>query len=273
MDYTNIKEKMDLAATAAIKVVLKLEPQLENSLDNKPLFLGIQEDSKGIKGDVRDVICIRKENEWEIGFSCKHNHSAVKHSRLSATIDFGKMWFDIPCSEQYFKDINPMFDELKILKDKKVLWRDIESKEDKYYVPLLQAFMNELRNLDKGNPGIIPEKLLTYLLGVNDFYKVITKDKEELTQIQAYNIYGTLNKPAGKVKPQVKIPLLTMPKEFYSIDFKPNSKNTIIVACDEGWTISMRIHSARSIIEPSLKFDVNLIGVPPTLHTHFEGWK
>jgi hypothetical protein len=34
----------------------------------------------------------------------------------------------------------------------------------------------------------------------------------------------------------------------------------------------MRIHSARSLVEPSLKFDIGLIGVPPTLYTQFEPW-
>lgn len=267
------REKMDLAANAATKIILRLEPQIENTLNNTPLYLTIQEDAAGISGDVRDVLCIRRQNQWEIGLSCKHNHSAVKHSRLSPNINFGQAWFGIPCSPQYFEEINSMFDELKELKSKNVLWRDIENKEQRYYVPLLEAFMRELKKLDAENPGVIPGRLLSYLLGVNDFYKVITDDKREVTKIQVYNLYGTLNRSAGKVRPQERIPQLVMPQRFFDVNFKPNSYNTIHVVCDGGWTISMRIHNASSKVEPSLKFDVNLLGVPPTLYTHHEPWR
>lgn len=58
----------------------------------------------------------------------------------------------------------------------------------------------------------------------------------------------------------------------YDVNFKSNSTNTILVACDNGWTISLRLHNASTYVEPSLKFDVTLIGVPPTLYTHFEPW-
>ena len=85
-----MQETLDKAAIAAVRVIRRLEPQLWEPNGNEPLYLSIQPDSAGIAGDVRDVLCLRKQNGWEIGFSCKHNHHAVKHSRLSDTIDFGK---------------------------------------------------------------------------------------------------------------------------------------------------------------------------------------
>lgn len=276
-DYYNgsiqvVKMNMDLAANAAIRVILRLEPQLENPFSNIPLYLTIQEDATGISGDVRDVLCIRRQNQWEIGLSCKHNHTAVKHSRLSPTIDFGYSWFGISCSRNYFNQINPMFDLLKKMRENKLLWRDILGKEEQFYVPLLDAFVLELNTLDKLNPGIIPTRLLQYLLGSNDFYKIISLDNRSITQVQAFNLYGTLNRPAGNVQPQTRIPTLQMPTRFYDISYKMDSKNTIIITCDNGWSISMRIHNASSRVEPSLKFDVTLVGVPPTLYIHHEPW-
>ena len=91
------QDKFVRAAGAAARVIIQLEPQLEYPATNIPLYLSIQADAQGQLGDVRDVLCIRKQNEWEIGLSCKHNHHAVKHSRLSATIDFGHRWFGILC--------------------------------------------------------------------------------------------------------------------------------------------------------------------------------
>ncbi|MDR7855007.1 HaeIII family restriction endonuclease [Tissierella sp.] len=267
-----MRNSMDLGADAATRVILRLEPQLTTPQNNVPLYLSIQEDSRGQQGDVRDVLCIRRQNEWEIGLSCKHNHTAVKHSRLSRTINFGDSWFGISCSQSYFDEINPIFDELQELREQGELWRNVEDKEERFYVPVLEAFIRELGRLNHDNPGLIPERLLQYLLGRNDFYKVITLDRRRVTQVQAFNLYGTLNRNSGRERSIVNVPQLNMPTRFFDISFKPNSRNTIIVTCDNGWTVSMRIHNASSRVEPSLKFDVQLTGVPPTLHSHHEAW-
>lgn len=280
--YDNLSEEMkgslDSAARAAVRIIQKLEPQLYNSNGNEPLYLSLQADAAGIAGDVRDVLCLRRQNGWEIGLSCKHNHHAVKHSRLSDTIDFGKEWLNIPCSNEYFNKVVPLFKELREIRDVSkakgvpALWADIESKAQKYYIPVLQAFMDELRRIVSESDENIPEKLIRYLLGRFDFYKVITDDRNRTTRVEAINISGSLNQNSGELKSIAKIPLLKMPSQFYHIDFKPNSDNTIEVVCDEGWQISMRIHSASSRVEPSLKFDVNLISLPSSVHTQIEPW-
>lgn len=264
-------EKMDLAAKAAVRAIVRLEPQLENPNDNTPLFLSIQEDAKGIAGDVRDVLCIRKQNNWEIGFSCKHNHFAVKHSRLSNKIDFGSQWFAKPCSRNYFDEIKPLFEELVEIKTKSTLWSEVEHKESRFYVPLLNAFVKELKYLDSIYHAEIPPALITYLLGRNDFYKVIAKDANKTTEIQAYNLFGSLNRTSGSVKPISKIPQIKLPTKIFDISFKENSTNTVIITCDQGWAVSLRIHNASSKVEPSLKFDVNLIGTP-NLGAMIEPW-
>lgn len=265
-------EKMNLAAKAAVKVIVRLEPQLQNPNKNTPLFLSLQQDARGMAGDVRDVLCIRKQNEWEIGLSCKHNHFAVKHSRLSNTIDFGEQWFSKPCSQQYFDEIAPLFAELRQLKKEKALWRDIDKKDERFYMPLLNAFVDELRRLDKKYPNEIPAALITYLLGRNDFYKVIANDANKTTQIQAYNIFGTLNRNSGNIKAETRIPQIKVPNIIFDVRYKPESKNTINITCDRGWAVSLRIHNASSKVEPSLKFDVNLISSPDPLGRIVEPW-
>lgn len=273
-----LKESLDAAARSAVKVIKRLEPQLCNSIGNEPLWISLQADAAGIGGDVRDILCLRKQNGWEIGLSCKHNHHAVKHSRLSGTIDFGQEWLNIPCSKDYFNKVVPLFSELRELRDrskmegKPVLWAELEEKNEKYYIPVLQAFMEELRRIACKSNENVPEKLIRYLLGRYDFYKVITDDKNRTTKIEGINIAGTLNCSSDGLKPIVKIPVLKMPTQFYHIGFKVGSKNTIEVVCDEGWQISMRIHNASSKVEPSLKFDVNLVSFPITIHTQTEPW-
>jgi hypothetical protein len=132
--------------------------------------------------------------------------------------------------------------------------------------------MEELQRLDRMNPSIIPERLIRYLIGKNDFYKVITNNRKKTTRVEAINIAGSLNRPSVGKHSVVNVARLRLPKRFYNVDFKENSSTTIEVVCDEGWSVSMRIHNASSRIEPSLKFDVNLISLPNTIHAQVEPW-
>ena len=271
-----LSDKLVLAANAAARVILRLEPQLEYGNDS--LALIIQTDAQGIAGDVRDVVCVRGASGWEIGISCKHNHHAVKHSRLSATIDFGQEWVGIPCSQQYFDAVVPLFNELKDMKANAIangkplpLWSDVPDKAERYYIPVLNAFLAELKRLADNNPQV-PSKLIQYLLGRYDFYKVITDDSHKTTRVEAINIAGTLNKSANGHHSIVDVAKLKLPTRFYHMDFVPNSDNKLEIVCDEGWTLTMRIHNASSKIEPSLKFDVQLVSLPSSIHAQVEPW-
>ena len=277
--YLDSVEKVNFrkGALAAIRVIKRFEPNLFNGSDTMSVCL--QTDSQGMAGDVRDVLCTRKG--WTIGLSCKHNHEAVKHSRLSDRIDFGQEWFEIPCSNHYFSEIRKVFMPLRHLRDERLeadrhkpaLWSEIPDKENLCYVPVLTAFMEELRRLDAEHPRIIPERLIRYLIGRNDFYKVIMNESRHYTQIEAININGTLNKRYQNKRSLVDVPRLKMPTKFYEIGFKEGSKNTIYVVCDGGWNVSMRIHNASSRVEPSLKFDVQLLAMPSSILTQIEPWE
>jgi len=271
-----VSENLVLAANAAARVILRLEPQLQHG--NGALTLIIQTDAQGIAGDVRDVVCIREESGWEIGISCKHNHHAVKHSRLSATIDFGTEWLGIPCSAEYFKTVVPIFTELKDIRATAVaegrplpLWNDIPNKAERYYMPVLNAFLSEMSRLANSNPNV-PSQLIDYMLGRYDFYKVITDDRKRTTRVEAINIAGKLNKPANGHRSIVDVAKLKLPTRFYHIGIVPGSDNKVEIICDEGWALTMRIHNASSKIEPSLKFDVQLVSLPSSIHAQVEPW-
>lgn len=113
-------------------------------------------------------------------------------------MDFGKKWYGIECSDKYWADIKPIFNYLDIEKAKQTLWKDLPNKEDDVYTPLLIAFKEEL---DRQNEFVnIAEKLVEYLLGEFDFYKVIGIDSTRTTQVQSYNLRGTLNQEGKNVK-------------------------------------------------------------------------
>lgn len=258
------KQIMLKSAQAGINAILTMEPRIiEDGSDD--LEISLQSDDAGIIGDVRDVLVIRKSIDWEIGISVKHNHYALKHSRLSMDLDFGKKWFNIPCSDEYFKEIKPYFQELKDLKQQKVMWRDIENKDERFYIPILKAFMNELNKKYKENGSEVTKRMISYLIGINDFYKLIGIDSQRITRIIPFNMYGTLNKPAKNNNPDQEVQILELPTRIVELDFKKNSSTTLELIMDNGWQISFRIHNASSKVEPSLKFDVQLIGQPTAL--------
>lgn len=269
--FNSITEKEQnhnsLSASFAINFLIDIEPRLAHGLNKEDLLqLEIVADSEGQGGDVRDVLAIRALQKWEIGISAKNNHRAVKHSRLSNTIDFGKKWLNIPCSKEYFSQIKPIFDklgELRVKSNAFQKWATLGDYHTSVYIPVLEAFKQELINLDKMNPGIVAQRLVEYLIGNKDFYKVIKGSNK--VEIQAYNLHETLNLPFQKIRPKAKIQKLKLPTRLIEIVYQEDSKTTLLVTLNEGWQISFRIHNASSRIEPSLKFDINLVSTPHTL--------
>ena len=98
--------------------------------------------------------------------------------------------------------------------------------------------------------------MFQYLIGEYDFYKVV---KENGTvAIQSFNIDGTLG--WGKK--------WRVPDRIDGISRKRGSFNTLIASFTGGWQLSFRLHNARSQVEPSLKFDIKFIGMPPGVARH-----
>lgn len=253
-----------VSALAGVNTIFELEPLiLDDGYDE--LELKIQSDDKGKEGDVRDILIIRRGIKWEIGLSVKHNHFAVKHSRLSKNLDFGSKWYGIKCSKKYWEDIKPIFDYLDNEKQKGSKWSDLPNKEDDIYFPLLNAFKDELERQNGLFRKDIPRLMVEYLLGEFDFYKVIGIDSKRITQIQSYNLRGTLNKQGNSSKRRLELPISTLPTRIVSLEYKPGSKNTLELYLDSGWQFSFRIHNASTKVETSLKFDIQIIGMPTTI--------
>lgn len=260
------------AAEAFIDTLFSAEPRiLECDGCDDIVTLSINKDSDAEGGDVRDIVITRKTIRWDIGLSMKHNHFAAKHSRLSPKIDFGAKWYGVPCTDSYWDKIKPIFENLRVLKNKEAAWHDMSDKEDAVYVPILSAFVDELNKAYK-NDYTIPTKLISYLLGIRDFYKVVAIDKKQITEFQSFNLRGELNKDGKHTKATLIIPQADLPTEIIQLRFKPDSKNTVELYLNNGWSLSFRIHNASTIVEPSLKFDIQFLGVPANIITVNCSW-
>lgn len=258
-----MKETYLVSAEAAIDAVLELEPRLAET-NNDELTLEFQKDGQGVKGDVRDIVIKRDDIEWEIGLSIKHNHDAVKHSRLSHKLDFGNEWFDMPCSEDYWKTVSPIFDMLKAEKENGSRWSEIADKDQNVYAPLLQAFIDEINRAYKEDRSM-PRKMIEYLIGIEDYYKIVSRDSKRLTVIHTFNMHDTLNKPGKNKISAITVPVVELPTRLVALEFKPDSSNTVEMFLDNGWQLSFRIHNASTKVEPSLKFDVQFVGMPTSV--------
>lgn len=232
------------AAQVAINHIIQLEPRLtfqSNDLDT--LHLSLQPDNTGQLGDVRDILFQRTAQQWEFGISAKNNHSAVKHSRLSDTINFGQGWLGLPCSAAYFKAVTPLFRALRILQNQGAVWSAIADKHTAYYMPVLKAFSTELLAINALHPNV-PDRLVSYLLGKNDFYKIIKRARR--IEISGYNLHDSLNRARSGSggKSAFRVQQLQLPTQIIQLQIKPGSTNTLILVCDKGWQISFRIHNA-----------------------------
>ncbi len=237
--------------------------------------LSLQPDSQGIKGDVRDVLAVRiamtNNDGWEIGISSKHNHDAVKHPRISPTIDIGQKWMGCPCDKTYWDDVLSVFDSITPFVGS-VKWADLPDKEEKVYVPLLNAVKDQIHRFAQTNEAECATKLLHYLIGRDDFYKAIVIPHERRLEVQGFNLNGTLSQPAAKKHPLTKVAQLRLPTKIYKVHFVEGLNNTIRIVMDEGWQVSMRIHNASTMAEKSLKMDVRLEGIPPYVFTQTKGF-
>lgn len=260
------QSKRDLFAVsvdAAVDAILELEPRMTEN-DDDLLLLELQKDEAGESGDVRDIVIRRDDIKWEVGLSIKHNHAAVKHSRLSHVLDFGNEWYGIACSGQYWSDIAPVFEMLNLEKSRHTKWSELNDKENDVYLPLLQAFLDEVNRAYKHDPNIAI-RMFEYLVGVKDYHKIVSNDSKRLTLIHTFNLHGTLNQPSRVKVSAFDVPIAEVPTEIIKTRFKPNSKTTVEIYMDNGWAFSFRVHSASTMVQPSLKFDVQFISTPTSV--------
>jgi len=180
------QNNMEEASLKALSFLIDNDPRLADP-DN---LIRIQSDQAGQLGDVRDIIIHNEKTHSEVGLSSKNRHYALKHSRLSQSIDFGYEWFGVHCSDQYFTSISPIFEDLLGRKQKSDLWRDISDKTERFYLPLLNIFSAEMLRLYQRDPNQVAKGLLKYLLGSQDYYKII-KENGNVTAT-SFNLSGSL---------------------------------------------------------------------------------
>jgi hypothetical protein len=134
------------------------------------------------------------------------------------------------------------------------LWDDLLDKPNRFYWPLLNAWVDEIERLRKISEvdKSLCRALVAYLVGKHDFYKVICSS-DRTVRIQAWNFNHSL------ATRQTKYPTV-----INAINTKNGGQYSKTIVFNHGYSINFRIHNASSRVEPSLKFDIVAMGLPPS---------
>lgn len=267
------------AARVAAQYLRMMEPVLSAN-NNVFGVLRAMPDSAGIKGDVRDIdFRIYKDAQHveiinEIGISCKNNHEAVKHPRITENPDFASEWTQgvFKCSKEFLDNMEKIQFKIDEYAVKYKKWSAVDNKMDTIYYPIINLFAKEIKRLgivvegssqrEQENAKQFTKLFFEYMFGTQDFYKIIKDDGSEATKIYPYNMHGSLMKPYNGIKNQQAVKTITMPEEIVEVRIKPKSKTTIEIYFDQ-WIITMRLHNADTkITRTSLKFDVQIKAQP-----------
>ena len=289
IDVDHGMNSYDRAARVAAAYLRMTEPIMKMP-EGLHAVLAAMPDNAGVKGDVRDIrITIyasesKKEMLRELGISCKNNHEAVKHPRITEVPDFAKEWTkgEFSCSEEFLDKMEKVQKVIEEYQEKYSTWSEVEEKKEKVYLPIVEAFVEEIRRLgmaskeagdeQRKNASKFAKLFFEYMFGTRDFYKFVKNDKAQATTVYPYNMHGSLMKTYKGIKNNQAVPCVTMPNEIVEVRIKPRSQTTLEVYFDQ-WIISMRLHNADSAIKKtSLKFDVQIKAQPKKVMSAILPW-
>lgn len=242
----------DSDAAALLEHVLSIEGIAKGDLGWKARFL---DDSCARDGDVRDIVL--SFGKREVGISCKSNHRAFKHSRISPESAFTHAWglaSVTRSSTSYRDDLRRLFDGVE--KAGPESWSDLEpSLKQRFYDDCIRAFERELSRLFRTKDGPkVCLAILRYFLGKYGCYKCVVSRSGSF--VQAYS-FG-----------RSPVPRISFPRRLIAVHFPPGRHGVLHLYFDRGFSFSLRLHNASRRYERSLKFDIQALGLPQSLYSH-----
>ena len=80
--------------------------------------------------------------------------------------------------------------------------------------------MDEVNRAYKEDKNM-PHKMIEYLIGIEDYYKVVSRDSKRLTMIHTFNMHDTLNTPSENKVSAITVSVVELPTRLVALEFKP----------------------------------------------------
>lgn len=253
-------EGKDLAyrqALPAIERIASHEPYLFLT-GGEPLCIRLNYlDRKLERDSFGEILLERPDLDWRISLSVKSDarilsalpvadreldmdKDVIKNS-FNGIDDFGDRIFGIPCSNDYFDDVNEIL--MNIAPRDSENWAEL-IKDDKFIygsliTPMLKAIGREFPRIFKAHPEA-GQKLFDYFYGKIDYYFIKSIEELEVTRIGCVNARGGLGRMPDNTN--LLTPKTGFPKELLEVRFATGkygevSRDTLQLNFDGGWAL------------------------------------
>ncbi|MDN4865725.1 HaeIII family restriction endonuclease [Priestia megaterium] len=248
------QEGMKRAANRIIAFLLEYEPWLKD----EPITV----EHVKATGGATDVSDIRlSSSRKSIGISLKSNHDAVKHPRVSPTIDIAQNWLGISTDNEYMVETTEIFQHFNEYSqlNNYTKFKELSKveRDEMLYKPISKAFADLLiRSFNSKDGEVAVRHILPYLIGDRDFYKAKADFRRNELTVAAFDFNGTLG-----TRKRIHVPTRCLEVRVEKGQ-RDGMHNYISLNFDRGWEVKMRLHTASTMIENSLKWDVQFVGIP-----------
>lgn len=254
------KELFLRQARPAVRRVALKEPYIF-AKDGEPLCLRFNDKYRRMEDSFGEMLLERADKDWRIAFSLKKDARIIATTpvadRDSATYedrtvgvyneidDFGERIFNVPCSNEYFTDMNAILERVTATDPKG--WReqlkDDEFAYDSLITPMLKAIGAEVPRICRDHPEA-PRKMIEFFYGSIDYYYFNPIEAVQVTKIGCINSHAGLgripNNPNHFTQP-VEFPTQLLDVRFANGRHGELSRDTIQFTFDGGWAICLTV--------------------------------
>lgn len=214
------------------------------------------------KDSFGEILLERTDIDWHICISVKNDAKVLSSMTLADRTryteknrvinvfneidDFGEEIFQVPCSNEYFNDVNKVL--LTFEPYSKEEWVKKLDDEDFLYgkliTPMLRAIAAEVPRICEYHPEA-PKKFIDFFYGNFDYYFIKPIKELEITRIGSVNSHGDLGKIPGSHNlaiQRINFPTKLLDVRFATGDYGEISKDTLQFSFDGGWAVCLKLH-------------------------------
>ena len=255
-DESDEKEEYLRKAAPAVRKIASKEPYIFET-GGEPICIRLNYLDRDLDDSFGDIMLERSDLDWRFAMSVKNDAQIIATlpvadreveqpgGEFNSIDDFGDRIFGIPCSNDYFTDMNEILLNIKPHDDEN--WAELVKDEkfiyDSIITPMISAVGREMPRICKGHPEA-PQKFIDYFYRKIDYYFIFPIDEVQVTRIGAVNAHGGLGRMPGN--PNYLVPRVDPPSKLLDVRFGKGaygelSKDTLQLNFDGGWSVCITI--------------------------------